>query len=304
MKTPKLLILALIALVFTIGSCEKQSEPASFEIDWDSTDFRGNLTPDIISEELQEGIARIGFMQTAVLFTLKVGTEEGRHFLTAIQNAKKAMVPIEVYVFPKTTEIAGVKPASSEAVKAFKSSIQPIVKTKESLPVIPNMATLNALFAELQILNVPWAYKADGCYARAHKMRQHLLAKGWESGKLFLHGQLAADAGTCCAYWGYHVAPLVRVRNGANIELMVLDPSLFSAPVSQGTWEAKCKSTTCSSTVWGSSSLYHGSVYYVNATGTYGTYDHTYSKTNCTIAEYTGRTGCNPGAYPQPTCPI
>lgn len=298
-----LITLALIAFVFAINSCDKQSEPNSIEIDLSNTDFRGNLTPDIISES-QGGIVRIGFMQSAMQFTLDVNTEEGKQSLKAIEHAKKSMEPVAVYVFPKTAEIAGIKPASSEAVKSFRKSLQGIVKTKESLPIIPSMAALNTLFAELKALPIPWDYKADGCYARAHKMRQHILTKGWDCGKLFLHGSLAANASTCCVTWNYHVAPLVRVQNGSSVQLMVLDPSLFNGPVSQATWEAACKGGSCGSGTYGTPTLYAGNVYYVNAAGTYGTYDPTYSKTNCTIAEYTGRTGCNGFIYPAPTCPI
>ena len=63
-------------------------------------------------------------------------------------------------------------------------------------------------------------YVRDGCYARAHKMRQIVTDQyGYCCEKVFSFAipyptrlALAGKWGGCCVTWWYHVAPLVRVR--------------------------------------------------------------------------------------------
>lgn len=37
-------------------------------------------------------------------------------------------------------------------------------------------------------------------------------------------------------YWGYHVAPVLLVKNNSKIDTLVIDPALFGQPVDQQTW--------------------------------------------------------------------
>jgi hypothetical protein len=69
--------------------------------------------------------------------------------------------------------------------------------------------------------SIPFQYVRDGCYARAHKMRQIITELyGYCCEKVFSFAipypnRLAVKANKwsgCCVTWWYHVAPLVRVR--------------------------------------------------------------------------------------------
>lgn len=89
---------------------------------------------------------------------------------------------------------------------------------------------------------IPFDYKVDGCYARAHYMRKILAEKyHYDCEKIFLHGRLrAVNDGGCkgrCVAWSYHVAPYVAVRKKDNsIVNYVIDPSLDHRPLSQEEW--------------------------------------------------------------------
>lgn len=96
---------------------------------------------------------------------------------------------------------------------------------------------------------IPFNYAVDGCFARAHKMRYIIEQKyGYCSEKVFSFGYLnvlATLSGGCCINWWYHVAPIVRVKTLRGTALYVIDPSMFTQPVSLSTWLAAQENTSC-----------------------------------------------------------
>jgi len=87
---------------------------------------------------------------------------------------------------------------------------------------------------------IPFAYKADGCYARAHRMR-YLLENiyGKTCYKMFVYADVPNGGGLnipgCPNTWTYHVAPNVYCQS--NSTWYVLDPSLdYSAPLTESAW--------------------------------------------------------------------
>lgn len=100
---------------------------------------------------------------------------------------------------------------------------------------------VNSIFKELASRSdIPFGYPMDGCYARAHKMTTILDEKGIISGKAFVEGELYVDSETFGEIgWGYHVAPVVLVKQNSAIIPYVIDPSLFTKPVPQTEWKAK-----------------------------------------------------------------
>ena len=114
--------------------------------------------------------------------------------------------------------------------------------TLDEVSVI-SLKTAQKLFKKLAAdPNVPFKFPEDGCYARAHYMAQQLEKSKIISAKIFLHGEyLHVDAPTSPnkeVYWGYHVAPVVKVKVGKDIVPMVFDPSIFDGPVHVKEWEA------------------------------------------------------------------
>jgi hypothetical protein len=89
---------------------------------------------------------------------------------------------------------------------------------------------------------IPFLYPDDGCWGRAHEMCRLMIAEGVAPKKVWIYGSL--DTATknnpnCHVKWGWHVAPTVCVRSGCLFGRaeMVIDPSLFTTPVTKSTWK-------------------------------------------------------------------
>jgi len=80
----------------------------------------------------------------------------------------------------------------------------------------------------------------NGCESRAHEMARMLDEMCIESAKVFVESDKIQLPGKTW-WWGYHVAPIVLVNEGQKINPYVLDPSLFSEPVSLNRWLGKLK---------------------------------------------------------------
>ena len=135
---------------------------------------------------------------------------------------------------------------------------------------------------------IPFLYPDDGCWGRAHEMYRLILAAGVTSRKIWIYGSLVTNTRNnpaCVVYWGWHVASTVCVR-GLGIfgwffrSRKVIDPSLFTGPVSEATW--KSVQGDPSATLVGSD----GTIFYRNSTGSYILTDPTYTQTNTVLATY------------------
>lgn len=301
MKTSKKLLLLLALPLFLLFACNKGNTPDPEEQPKTSITL-GEWAPHMISP-VRDNIVKIGFMQSARSFSLDMKQPGSAEHLKTLQSALENEVPVAIQVFEGTNKISDIKAASKAATEQYKKSLSTssAVLTKESLPIIPSEAALNSLFAAVKSPSIPFQYAVDGCYARAHKMRQIIIANGYECAKQFVYGaDLAARTPSgCCVVWSYHVAPLVRFKNNAGaIELSILDPSLFAHPVPVNTWLAKVKDGSCWSPVNVTSAvLTYGNVYVRGANGSV-MYDDNLAKTNCIISNYSSLSGCttNPPA--------
>lgn len=91
---------------------------------------------------------------------------------------------------------------------------------------------------------IPFLYPDDGCWARAHEMYRLLTAAGAGAAKIWISGALITPTRNhpeCGVRWAWHVAPTLCVRRRVGLlwstESMVIDPSLFTTPVSLATWK-------------------------------------------------------------------
>ncbi len=184
--------------------------------------------------------------------------------------------------------------------------------------VVPDYATLVAMFnycasqgcnnpPPYTITNcIPFQYVRDGCYARAHKMRQMIMKKyGYCVEKVFSYSQpypntlsVKADKwGGCCVEWWYHVVPLLRLN--INIGSMhyqicyVIDPGMFNQPVTLSTWlQAQENKKYCSHNAKVTSySIQPGTAYWP-MNGGYGT-DPNYVSTEQTLIAYKNLITCH-----------
>jgi hypothetical protein len=111
---------------------------------------------------------------------------------------------------------------------------------------------------------IPFLYPDDGCWARAHEMCRLMINMSLTPRKVWIQGSLYVPTKNnpiCHVGWGWHVAPTLCVRGPGffQTQRMVIDPSLFTTPVSKATWKgvqgdpnATLKDTAASDYFWGS----------------------------------------------------
>ncbi len=89
---------------------------------------------------------------------------------------------------------------------------------------------------------IPFLYPDDGCWARAHEMCRLMLGAGVYPRKVWIYGNLhtlTKNNPACFVNWGWHVAPTLCVRKWIIFsQERVIDPALFSGPVSKQTWKS------------------------------------------------------------------
>jgi hypothetical protein len=128
---------------------------------------------------------------------------------------------------------------------------------------------------------IPFLYPDDGCWARAHEMCWLMINMGLKPKKVWIQGNLYVSTKNnpnCGVWWGWHVAPTLCVRGPGlfQTQAMVIDPSLFAAPVSKAKWkgvQGDPKATLTDS---------DASIYYLWGSVT----DPSYTQTNYHLAVY------------------
>lgn len=86
--------------------------------------------------------------------------------------------------------------------------------------------------------DIPFNYKEEGCYARAHLMARRFEKMGIPTEKVWIKGSLTVP-GTDIG-WNFHVAPVVSVKNEkGEIKKYVIDPSLTNNAVLLDDWIKK-----------------------------------------------------------------
>lgn len=103
---------------------------------------------------------------------------------------------------------------------------------------------IQSLFKKAQDMkDIPFGYKYDGCFARAHVMARRFEEMGITVKKAWIKGDLQVP-GTDI-YWSYHVAPLIEAKdNKGKIIQYVIDPSLTDKAVTLDEWAATMDKST------------------------------------------------------------
>jgi len=127
---------------------------------------------------------------------------------------------------------------------------------------------------------IPFLYPDDGCWGRAHEMGRLMIDMGLSPKKVWIQGSLTAatrNHPSCAVHWGWHVAPTLCVRWWWFLSrTRVIDPSLFTEPVSKATW--KGAQGDANATLTDSDA----SIFYLWGNVT----DPTYTQTNQVLATY------------------
>lgn len=308
-KIVSYLFVVLIGTTGTFIACQKENKNgASTEtietiVRTDSSKAYGNLTPTTVS--IKNNRADVFFVQTPMVFTIDLRERNSRKNLDLINAAIKKEIPVAVSIYKdgivdSKIEIAAVAEASREAIDKYQQDYtpkRPLTTKEDDIPLMPNEATMNLIFSACATDPVQtFAFKSDGCYARAHEMARIIELNGYGCGKLFIYASASAPLAVsvnsfCCQQWSFHVAPLVRFKNAAGVaEVRVFDPSIFSTPVTKDQWFNACKSSCYPGANIGATFLAQPYVYNRASNGAVSR-DNNYAKTNCTLNAYAGLSG-------------
>lgn len=284
--------------------------------------------------------AEAWFFETPLVFEFNTNTERGRLNYEALQYAKEHKLPVNVRLAPYSeNRIDQIIPATAEQIERFNEEVSKRVpaeaapspddpnapffggsQTSSLVSYIPNTTVLNNIFSTIKsqccrapgVLiygpRIPFQFVADGCYARAHKMRQLIEDYyGYQSYKVFNFacngaGTLSVKAtlwgNNCCVKWWYHVTSYVYVQTASGPVAYAIDPAMFNVPVSISSWVAAQKNLTC-----GYNGAAQGQAYYYSNAYTPGfpsasctispAADNTYTAANNTCTSYCPKLGCS-----------
>jgi hypothetical protein len=132
---------------------------------------------------------------------------------------------------------------------------------------------------------IPFMFPDDGCWGRAHEMARLMIEDGYTPRKIWIDavtGWLTAattNHPACFVEWGWHVAPVVCVRKWLwwpfLTREMVIDPSLFTTPVTVAQWKSVQGNATAALTFSSYTQF-----------GPDGETDPTYEQTEQVLADY------------------
>lgn len=132
---------------------------------------------------------------------------------------------------------------------------------------------------------IPFMFPDDGCWGRAHEMARLMIDDGYTPRKVWIDavgGWLHTPTKNnpfCFVEWGWHVAPVVCVRRWFWWPFfsrdMVIDPSLFTTPVTVAQWKSVQGNPPATLTFTSYTQFGHG-----------GGTDPTYALTEGVLADY------------------
>jgi Glutaminase len=122
------------------------------------------------------------------------------------------------------------------------------ISAKRAQDVFDQMSATSCAPLTVPAPCIPFLYPDDGCWARAHEMGRLMIAMGLSPRKVWIQGWLhtpTRNNPACFVNWGWHVAPTLCVRRRWSWRLwswgsrkMVIDPSLFTTPVTVDHWKS------------------------------------------------------------------
>jgi hypothetical protein len=158
------------------------------------------------------------------------------------------------------------------------------LSTKRAQEVFDAMAITSCDPLTVPAPCIPFKYPDDGCWARAHEMCRLMINMGLSPRKVWIDASFGywlhvntKNNPQCFVDWGWHVAPTLCVRGPSifQTQRMVIDPSLFTTPVSEATWKGVQGDPNATLTHTGADQFSHG-----------GGTDPTYSASNAILAQY------------------
>lgn len=343
-RVPSLRFFAAVLLLTILGftSCQKNKTPAE-ETKPQAAAPTGTerlLSVANVYYTADGRNAEAWFYETPLVYEFSASAAYAKENFQALQYAKENKLPVNVTTYASTENlIARITPATEEQVQRFREdaakrpAAEQVPSPDDPNPsfanpqpssltaVVPNTTVLNNIFNTIKsqccklpavLLYppcIPFQFVADGCYARAHKMRQIIESYyGYTSYKVFNYacngaGTLSVSAtlwgNNCCVKWWYHVTSYVYVQSGSSQVAYAIDPAMFNGPVSISTWVAAQKNVGCGYNGSAQGQVYYTSNAYAPSSLNTGTCtlvpfaDNTYTAANNTCTAYSGKQGCS-----------
>lgn len=187
---------------------------------------------------------------------IELHISHGRHFLN-IENpdyqqllntltvAYQYRLPVLVTEELLGHEIIDVRIDSVPFTKGLVQEVKPPLGSSIDMPFSEAAVTLERAKELFTMVArqpyIPFNYPDDGCWARAHEMCRLIIASNIlaQPRKIWIYGNLKVSTRNhpnCSVEWGWHVAPTLLVETGTTSEIYVIDPSLFTEPVTKVKW--------------------------------------------------------------------
>jgi len=195
-----------------------------------------------------------------------LGEEKFNRFRKLLEYSRRTETDVLVTTRPSNMDIIDVRPVEIE--EPGNTSNGPVVTVGRPAKMLmskrpaalaapaPDTVTLAQARAEFEDLannhQIPFGYVRDCCTARAHEMCRIMIDDGLHPRKVWNYGRGWAQSGKPATLrvltntvpegfvtWCYHVAPILSVRTSSGaVRPMVIDPSLFTEPVTIAEWVA------------------------------------------------------------------
>lgn len=326
MKRISFLLMFMACFSFFLTSCEKDSSNSEI-LETSKTDVSmiQDVDDKVVIEHIQiiesadhieDYFLRVGLGASIYKFSKK--DENVEKYLQILEESNQNKKPLKVTFDRETQFILNLEIPSVEEVKVWEKNNKDLWKGKKienveevELNDIENLKVSSVSFANYTDISnafnylknnscdynsyttqygcIPFGFKTDGCYARAHRMRQLLEADYNKTCyKIFVYSNTGLNIPGCSFDWSYHVAPLVyNIQNGV---WYVLDPSLSNSPLTRTAWKNIMGYNNVCDTE------YHYNNYYMpqnTGCGSHNYYsDNTYGHTYETIWNYQNSYGC------------
>jgi hypothetical protein len=320
-------VLPVCFIVLVLASCNNSGNGVSNISDSSKGDTSKRDTPII---ENDTTILTVWYVKDSSAFdTLKVFFYESERIYLLLRSAENftqkndrlkeatgKLMPLKI-IFDEHSglirNIDSVTKAESDSFLRRYKKIYPSVKIVPCPTPAVDMTKANEIFkycADQQCPTpasitpcIPFQYVIDGCYARAHKMRDIVETKYKICvRKVFSYAnpptsELAVRAskwGGCCVTWAWHVAPVIKVKTASGDADYVIDPGMFNNVVTVAVWLDAQKTKACSPIANVFMSSIQPGEYYTPAPGGGYINDPTLKLTDGVLRDYKDKKTCPP----------
>lgn len=286
--------------------------PAYVEIDVETTVITRVLIPmraRVVTLTPASENVEVTFVESHARHYLLRANPDFHDMLNALEGGRVDGTEVLVTASRDEHEIIDVRPPppAEPPVDAYEDPPPSVVSEAQATQLFNDMAALTCDPFTVPSPCIPFLYPDDGCWGRAHEMCRLMINLGLSPKKVwiehsaghYLHVSTKNNP-NCFVEWNWHVAPTLCVRQGCLFwfwtEQMVIDPSLFTTPVTQATW--KSVQGDPGATLTPSAAA----IFYLWGNST----DPTYTQTNQVLATYRlqlQNRAINSGPPPYANCP-